>query len=93
MSQAPVVTTNTLTPSTVQPGGSATWVTRATDPDADTFTLRRPVTDSTGNVTVFEVTLTGADPLTYGPPTCDDPRVGLVVDATDPTIVHITYAA
>lgn len=88
----PVVTTNQLAQSTVQPGGSTTWRTVATDPDADVHTLRRQVTDSQGNAIVFETTLTVNDPLTYGTPTCDDPRVALVVDAADPTLVHVTVA-
>ncbi|MGH3878060.1 MAG: hypothetical protein ACRDSK_13605 [Actinophytocola sp.] len=89
---APVVVENTLTPSTVNPGGSSQWTTRATDSDARSATLQRPVTDSQGNTTVFSSTLTVSDPLTYGQPTCDDPGVALVVDAVDPTIVHVTVA-
>ena len=90
---APVVTTNELVNPTVQPGSSTTWRTVATDPDADVHTIQRTVTDSTGNATVFESTLTVEDPLTYGTPTCDDPRVTLVVDGGDPTVVHVTVAS
>ena len=89
---APVVTTNQLADPIVQPGGSTSWTTVASDPDADTHTITRPVTDSTGNTTVFSSTLTVEDPLTYGEPTSDDPRVTLVVDANDPTLVHVTVA-
>jgi len=90
---APVITQNTLTPGTVQPGGSADWRTVAQDPDSQTETIRRDVTDSQGNVTTFEAQLVVSDPLTYGLPTCDDPRVTFMVDASDPTLVHVSVAS
>ncbi len=89
---APVVVRNDLSPSTVNPGGTSTWTTRAQDPDAAVSALTRTVTDSTGNTTVFTSSLRVEDPLTYGLPTCDNPAVTLVVDAADPTIVHVTAA-
>ncbi|WP_109507370.1 hypothetical protein [Nocardioides speluncae] len=90
---APVITQNTLTPGTVQPGGSSEWRTIAQDPDSQTETIRRTVTDSQGNVTTFESQLIVSDPLTYGPPSCDDPRVSFVVDSNDPTLVHVSVAS
>lgn len=89
---APIVTTNELSAATVNPGESLTWRTVASDADARVVPVSRTVTDSAGNVTVFGATLTVEDPLTYGPPTSDDPNVVLVVDASDPTIVHVTVS-
>ena len=83
MSSAPVITTNTVSPSTVPLGGSATWTTRATDPDADVAVLTRSVTDAEGHQTTFTAQLTVSDPLTYGTPSCDNPAVSLVVDSND----------
>jgi len=90
---SPVITTNTLAPSTVLPGGSTTWTTVAQDPDARVAVVSRMVTDSQDNVTLFQSTLTVSDPLTYGAPSCSDPGVSLVVDANDPTVVHITVSS
>lgn len=87
---APVVTTSELAAPVVNPGGSTTWRTVASDADARSVPVTRTVTDAAGHSTVFSATLTVEDPLTYGPPTCDDPGVTLVVDSADPTLVHIT---
>lgn len=87
---SPVIVTNELNPSTIPTNGSTTWRTVAQDPDARTATLSRPVTDTQGNTILVEATMILQDPLTYGPPTCDDPGVSLVVDSSDPTIVHVT---
>ena len=89
---APVVSKNTLSPSVVNPGGSTLWTTEATDADARTVSLARNVTDSTGNVTVFSSDLVVSDPLTYGAPTCSDPKVSFSVSPTDPTKVTVTVA-
>lgn len=87
---SPVIIINDLNPSTIPTNGSTTWRTVAQDADARTATLRRPVTDSDGNTVLSEAMLILQDPLTYGPPTCDDPGISLVVDSSDPTIVHVT---
>jgi hypothetical protein len=87
---SPVVSTNELSAPVVNPGASLTWRTVATDADARSVPVTRTVTDAAGNSTVFSATLTVEDPLTYGVPECDDPGVTLVVDAADPTLVHVT---
>lgn len=87
---APVVSTNVLSAPVVNPGDSLTWRTVASDADARSVPVTRTVTDSQGNSTVFSATLVVEDPLTYGVPECDDPGVTLVVDAADPTLVHVT---
>lgn len=89
----PVIATNTLSPFTVNPGGSTTWTTRATDPDARTASITRTVKDAAGGQVVFTSTLVVEDPLTYGVPTSSDPGVSFVVDPADPTIVHINVAS
>ena len=89
----PVIVTNTLTPPSVQPGGSSTWRTVAQDPDARSCSLTREVEDGAGNTISFQATLIVADPLTYAAPTSPDPKVHFVVDAADPTIVHISVDA
>lgn len=90
---APVIVTNTLSPSTVTPGGDATWRTIASDPDGDSYPINRQVSDSSGNTVVFTNTLIVQDPLTYGAPTCDDPRVTFQVDPGDATVVHVHVAS
>jgi len=89
---APVQSVNQLANGAVQPGGTTTWRTVATDPDADVHTFTRTVTDAAGNVTVFTTDLTVNDPLIYGTPTCDDPKVTLTVDPNDVTLVHVSVA-
>lgn len=89
---APVVTKNTLAPAVVNPGGSTLWTTEATDADARTVGLTRNSTDSTGNVTVFAADLVVSDPITYGLPQCNDPKVSFSVSPTDPTKVTVTVA-
>lgn len=89
---APVVSKNTLSAPVVNPGGTSTWTTEATDADARSVDVSRTVTDSTGNVTVFTSTLVVSDPLTYGLPTSNDPKVSFSVSPTDPTKVTVTVA-
>jgi len=86
---APTVVQNDF-PSSVAVGSTNDWITRGQDADARSITMSRTITDTAGNVrTVVKSTMV-TDVLTYGPPTCDDPDVVLVVDANDPTIVHVT---
>lgn len=90
---APVVTKNTLTATTVNPGGTTDWEVDATDASARTFTASRSVTDTQGNEAIVTTSVTISDPLTYGPVTVTDPAVTAVVDAVDPRIVHFQVSA
>jgi hypothetical protein len=94
---APVIEVNDLVPSTVNPGGTATWTTVASDPDNTTESVHlvRDVRDAADNVTRFEkdMEIVTSDTLTYDAPTCEDPRVTLTVDDNDPTVVHVAVAA
>ena len=90
---APVIQINEVTPGTVQPGGQATWTTKAIDPDARTASFSRTVEDSTGQEVTFANTITISDPLTYGAPTTADPGITLTVDPVDETIVHVQVAS
>lgn len=90
---APTIAVNRLDPPTVNPGGHTTWTTVATDADATTHTVRRTVADAAGGTVVFQAQLTVGDPLTYSPPTCDDPRVSFEVDPDDPTVVTVNVAS
>lgn len=90
---APVVTSNTVTSSTLNPGGTADWVVSAQDATARTFTMSRDVTDTQGNVATVTQSITISDAVTYGTPSTTDPAVTLVVDAVDPRIVHVQVSA
>lgn len=88
----PVIRSVTVTPNTVQPGGTATVTIDAYDPDSRSVTFEGSVTDSNGNVTHASTTLTVGDPLTYSL-TCGDPSVGITQDPTLKNTFHITVPA
>lgn len=89
----PVVTENSLSQGTVTPGGSATWITRATDATARTVTMSRTVTDNQGNATTVTESLTIGDALVWGPPQCDDPAISFLVDPNDPEKIYVSVSA
>lgn len=89
---APVVTSNTTTSATINPGGTADWTVNAQDATARTFAAQRPITDTQGNTAIVSYTWTISDALTYGTPTTTDPAVTLTVDPVDPRIVHVAVS-
>ena len=62
---APVIVSVTVSPSTIQPGGTSTIAILATDPDVQTVFLSGTVRDAAGNVTPISGTINISDPLTY----------------------------
>lgn len=86
---APTVIQNDF-PASVDLNTPNDWVVRGQDADARSITMSRLISDTSGNTTTVVKTSVVSDVLTYGPPTCDDPDVVLVVDPEDPAIVHVT---
>ena len=90
---APVPVANTLVKSTLKPGESTVWTTKAEDPDNFISNIQRPYSDGEGNTGVFTQTVTVSDPIIYGEPTSDDPRVVLTVDPSDPEKVNVSVTS